>query len=67
MTRKDKITCFIFSILIIAGYFIGGYSGGLLSGAGLATLCLYLVGKKVAAKAIARIDKRVKDILIDEQ
>lgn len=67
MTRRAILICFIFLIVIITGYFISGYGGGLLSGAGLATLCLYLVGKKVAVKAIARIDKRVKDILIDGQ
>lgn len=66
MRPKDKVVCIIISMLIIIGWFIHGYGGGLLSGAGMATLFLVLVGKKAAAKAAARIDKRVKDIIIGE-
>ena len=66
MTGKDKIYFLILVILIITGWFVKGYAGGIITGFGIAMLLASLLGKALAKKTITRTDKQVKDILVNE-
>lgn len=66
MTRKDIFYYVLLVIFMVLGGFVGGYGGGIITGAGIAMLFAAIVGKRVAREAAARIDKRVKDILVEE-
>ena len=62
--KKELWTYVIMATLAIAGYFIPWtYFGGILTGACLTMLLFVSVGKKLAKKAAARIDKTIQDHL----
>lgn len=67
MTKKDFIYCAIFLAVAVSGFFIGGYPGGLITGVFLAILFFSSVGKILAAKAGKRIDKHMKDFIVQTQ
>lgn len=67
MTFRDKVYLSVMFILIITGWFIADYAGGVVSGFGLAMALAFFVGKSLAKKTIARLDKKVKDIIINER
>ena len=49
------------------GFIIGGYWGGLLTGLFLAILSFSSIGKMLALKAGKRIDKHMKDFIVQTQ
>jgi hypothetical protein len=66
MRNKEKISYAVLLMIALAGYIIHGYWGGVISGAGLGIMIIALIGKKISMAAVRRIDKRIKDILIEE-
>lgn len=56
MKKKDFIICFMLLLPAVAGIFIGGYGGGMITGISSAILFGATVGKIAAHKAIAKID-----------
>ena len=67
MIKKDLVTYVILLIAAAAGYFIKGYVGGMITGAAALLLILAVIGKTQAMKAATRLDRNVKDILINEK
>lgn len=71
MQHKFIIQCLFFIILLVAGILMrlfanAPYLAGILTGIGGIMLpCMY-VGKKVADKAAARMDKRMRDIILNK-
>ena len=67
MTKKDFFFHAIFLAIAVTGFFIGGYWGGLLTGLFLAILFFSSIGKILALKAGKRIDKHMKDFIVQTQ
>lgn len=66
MTRNQTILTVLICILGIVGIFISSWWGGLLSGIAFWSLFIMFIGKKVAAKAARKIDKNIRDIIVDK-
>jgi energy-converting hydrogenase Eha subunit G len=66
--RSNYSFSYIFLVfLIVSGWFLAGFVGGIVTGFGIAILFVSVVGRRIAQKAAKRIDKGVRDILVDEQ
>lgn len=66
MKKKDYIICILFLLPAVAGWFIGGYGGGLISGIFVTLLVAGTIGKIAAHKTMARIDRNTYNRNISE-
>ena len=66
MTKKDAFTYLTLSGIGIAGYFIGHYAGAIITGAACLLMLLVAIGRKAAAKAASRIDKNIRDMIVNQ-
>lgn len=67
MNKYDFFNIIIFLVMGAAGFCIGTYAGGILTGASLILILFVTVGKMMLKKIASRIDKRTRDILIDNE
>jgi uncharacterized membrane protein YdjX (TVP38/TMEM64 family) len=67
MTNKEKTVYAILILIAAAGIYLGRFFGGILTGATISMLLVMFIGKRLANKAISRIDKQVKDIIVENQ
>jgi len=65
LSRKDITAYLVLLLLAAGGIWLRGYAGGCITGAAGSMLLVAILGKRLAQKAIRRIDKNVKDILIN--
>jgi hypothetical protein len=63
MTRSEIIQLIVLAVLLIAGIFVGGFLGGVMTGSSFVTLLMATIGKLLARKAAANLDKSVRDII----
>lgn len=63
---KIIIVIFVVVTVMVAGVWLANWWGGVLFGMALWSLVLQLIGMRVANKAARRIDKKVRDIIINE-
>jgi flagellar biosynthesis component FlhA len=63
MTRSEIIQLIVLAVLLIGGIFVGGFPGGVMTGSSFVTLLMATVGKLLARKAAANLDKSVRDII----
>lgn len=60
--KKLPLLAYIFAAAAaIAGIFIGGYTGGMLTGFSFCLLVLAIVGARLAKKSFTRINKILRD------
>ncbi len=64
MTKSDTIAYLVLITIGVAGVFIGGYWGGLMTGAGICLVLLSTIGRQQANKAAGKIDKSIRDMII---
>ena len=67
MTTKDISVYVVLVLLAVAGAWLGGFWGGWLCGFSIWSLITVAIGKTLANKAMTRIDKSVKDIIVENQ
>ena len=66
MNRNQTLIAAFILLLGIAGLFIAGWWGGFLTGACAWSLLLLFIGKKVAASTARKIDKNIRDIIVNQ-
>jgi hypothetical protein len=67
MTQKEIFYYLVCIALIVGGWFVSTYAGGIITGVGLSMLLAVLFGKRQARRSGERVDKQVKDILMNER
>ena len=67
MQKKDPFIYIILSFLAIFGIWQQGFLGGIFTGASLMMLLLVVVGRKVAETSARKIDKQIKDMIVNRQ
>jgi len=67
MTQKDITIYLVLILFAAAGIYIGRFLGGTICGAAFMMLMVILIGRRLANKAAERIDKRVRDLLMEDE
>jgi uncharacterized protein YjgD (DUF1641 family) len=62
MTRNEIFYYSVLIALLITGFFLDGFVGGLLSGSSFMLIVLVSIGKKQAKKAAEKMEKRINEI-----
>ncbi len=64
MKKNFKAKTFLF-LVAIAGIWLQGFWGGLMTGIGCSLIIVATIGERAAKKAAARMDKAMRDIIAE--
>ena len=65
MKRIPLLICITLLAAGIAGIFIGGYGGGVLTGSCIVMVLLATVGYRLAAAAETKFEKKIRDVVVE--